>query len=221
MVDEGFNNEIGVDLKTGFVFGGNIHNCDTWMDKMGSSIEAGNKGQPASPRDGSAVELIGLSYSSIRWLADMNKQGNYSYKSVSSVNGDGSKVEWTLAEWAHKIEENFEQNFYVIKGLPNERRPDLINKEHIYKDTLNSGSPWTDYQLRCNFPITMSVAPELFDPQHAWAALQIVRIKLLGPLGIATLDPDDWSYRYISTRTNYFQKFDFSAKNRILFPKLF
>ena len=128
MVDEGFNNEIGVDLKTGFVFGGNIHNCGTWMDKMGSSIEAGNKGQPASPRDGSAVELIGLSYSSIRWLAHMNKQGNYSYKSVSSVNGDGSKVEWTLAEWAHKIEENFEQNFYVIKGLPNERRPDLINK---------------------------------------------------------------------------------------------
>ncbi|KAL1498307.1 hypothetical protein ABEB36_009123 [Hypothenemus hampei] len=196
MTDAGFNNQIGIHPETGFVFGGNQWNCGTWMDKMGSSDKAGNRGKPATPRDGSAVELVGLSKSAISWLAKLNKEGKYPYDGVERLHKNGMITKWTFQEWGEKIQHNFEKCFWIgSKPSPEEARPDLINKKNIYKDSFGASQPWTDYQLRCNFPIAMVAAPELFNPQHAWAALTQAENYLLGLLGMKTLDPEDWNYR--------------------------
>ncbi|KAF5292269.1 hypothetical protein FQR65_LT11232 [Abscondita terminalis] len=213
MSDKGFNNQIGIHPETGFVFGGNDSNCGTWMDKMGSSDKAGNRGKPATPRDGSAIELIGLSKSVISWLSTLYDANLYPYQGVERTSKTGTILSWSFKKWSEKIQNHFEQCFWIdTNKTQNEIRPDLVNKRGIYKDCYGASQEWTDFQLRCNFPIAMVTvrkkcmrakmenctgmfqAPELFDPKHAWIALQKAEKYLLGPLGMKTLDPEDWTY---------------------------
>ncbi|CAF1464414.1 unnamed protein product [Adineta steineri] len=190
MKDQGFNNEISIDIKTGFVQGGNQWNCGTWMDKMGSSDRAGNKGHPATPRDGSAIELVGLSRATISWIIEMNKEGHYPYDSVETSTGSSGKMKLLLTDWINKIDESFEKEFWVDETNSSK----YVNRKQIYKDTLNSTFQWTDYQLRPNFLVAAVVAPEMFDKNHIWAALTQVENILLGPYGMKTLDPSDFNY---------------------------
>lgn len=70
MDSRGFNIELNLDELTGYLYmfpkffrfisGGNNYNCLTWMDKMGSSTSAGNKGIPATSRCGVPIELVAL-----------------------------------------------------------------------------------------------------------------------------------------------------------------
>lgn len=80
----------------------------------------------------------------------------------------------------------------------------LVNRRGIYKDVYGSGPgrEWSDYQLRPNFTIAMTVAPELFDEHHALGALQLADKVLRGPLGMKTLDPLDMQYRPIYDNSN-------------------
>ncbi|XP_006015059.1 glycogen debranching enzyme isoform X2 [Alligator sinensis] len=195
MRDEGFSVTAGINQETGFVCGGNRFNCGTWMDKMGESERARNKGIPATPRDGSAVEIVGLCKSTVRWLLELSKKNEFPYHGVT-VKRHGKEETITYDEWNRKIQGHFEKLFFVSENPsdPNEKYPNLVHKRGIYKDSYGASSPWCDYQLRPNFTIAMVVAPEMFTPERAWKALEVAEKNLLGPLGMKTLDPDDMVY---------------------------
>ena len=83
MTTDGFNILLKVDEETGMINGGNPSNCLTWMDKMGSSYNSGNKGIPATSRSGEPVELAGLLKASLDGLVRLYEQGYYSYNKVN------------------------------------------------------------------------------------------------------------------------------------------
>jgi glycogen debranching enzyme len=195
MSDKGFDIDIKVDWENGFVFGGSQYNCGTWMDKMGESERAKSKGVPGTPRDGAAVEITGLLYSTLAWVARLHSEGKYKYSSVKKA--DGSEISYQA--WADLIKANFERCFFVPKTAKEDEEFDvdskIINRRGIFKDLYLSGKPYEDYQLRPNFPIAMTVAPELFTPSRALHALSVADLVLRGPTGMATLDPKDLNYR--------------------------
>ena len=196
MRDEGFNLDIHVDWKTGMVFGGNQFNCGTWMDKMGESEKAGSKGIPGTPRDGAAVEITGLLYSTLTWLSQLHERGQFKYSGVTVSHSNESI---TYKDWAGKIKANFERCYYIPVDAKDDKHFDVnskvVNRRGIYKDLYRSGKEFEDYQLRPNYPIAMTVAPQLFDPEKALYALSVADTVLRGPTGMATLDPSDWGYR--------------------------
>ena len=195
MKDIGFNVEVNVDWETGLIHGGQQFNCGTWMDKMGESELAGNKGFPGTPRDGAAIEIQGLLKSALRFIIELNKKGKFPYTQVEKANGDTIEFK----QWETLVQENFEKCYYIPQNSSEDKNYNLdasiINRRGIYKDLYKTGKPYEDYQLRANFAIAMTVAPELFDIDHAYGAVLIADSAIRGPLGIKTLDPSDWNYR--------------------------
>eukprot|EP01134_Creolimax_fragrantissima_P004755 CFRG4755T1 len=196
MLSVGFHIDIYVDRDSGIVYGGSEFNCGTWMDKMGESHKAKSVGVPGTPRDGADIEIVGLCKSTVRWLSEMHSRDKFC----------AGVKEFTFAEWDFKLKRSFEKYFFVPidSGKDSYYHIDssIVNRRGIYKDTVGSTKQFTDYQFRPNLCIAMAVAPEMFDPEHAKTCLQMVEKVLLGPLGMATLDPLDWNYRGVYDNAN-------------------
>ncbi|KAI8079775.1 glycogen debranching enzyme [Halteromyces radiatus] len=195
MSDEGFNIDIEVDWKTGLLVGGNAFNCGTWMDKMGESEKAHNKGLPGTSRDGAPIEISGLLKSTLRWIIELEKAGRFKWTQVKAQ--DGKII--LYKDWNRLIQDNFERVYYIPKDPADDTKydvdPRIVNRRTIYKDVWKASKPYTEYQLRPNFCIAMVVAPELFNKQHGQLALQLADTTIKGPLGMRTLDPSDLEYR--------------------------
>jgi glycogen debranching enzyme len=194
MRDEGFNINITCDPLTGFIHGGNRWNCGTWMDKMGEYEEAGNRGVPATPRDGADVEIIGLLASTLRWLSSLEQHG---FSQTPLVVGKTAE-RWTYGQWHELIVQSFEKHFFVPSRGDNDGEYSLdlslISRRGIYKDTVGASDANSDYMFRPNLCVAMVVAPELFNAAHAVEVLGNVTKYLAGPLGMVTLDPSHPRY---------------------------
>ncbi|KAG9394468.1 Glycogen debranching enzyme [Carpediemonas membranifera] len=188
MQAHGFNVDVHVDPETGFAHGGNKQNCGTWMDKMGESRRAGNWGVPSTPRDGADVEIVGLQAACLEWV-----MANAVKRMANDSVYVGSEI-MKIKDWRDRIFRFFDRKFFVS---PNDSSQ-FANKRGIYKDTVGSTDGFPDYQLRPNQAIAMVVAPDIFLPEHAAEAIEMMLKYLVGDglmQGARTLDPDDWAYR--------------------------
>jgi glycogen debranching enzyme len=112
MKEEGFNIDIDVDWETGVIIGGNRLNCGTWQDKMGESAKAGNKGLPATPRDGAPIEITGLLKSALRWVVELHERGEFEWTGVKDQEGKVRSYKY----WNDTLQKNFERVYYVPLG---------------------------------------------------------------------------------------------------------
>lgn len=113
MKDAGFNIDIDLDWTTGLLVGGNEWNCGTWMDKMGESAKAGNKGYPGTPRDGAPIEITGLLKSALRWILQLVEARKFPYTGVQTSHGGTL----TFREWNDRLQASFEHIYYIPKGI--------------------------------------------------------------------------------------------------------
>lgn len=122
-----------------------------------------------TPRRGKAVEINGLWYNALRllesWLRDE----------------EGGKAAQPIAAHAQKCRDSFNRRFWYDAG------------KYLY-DVVD-GESGDDPACRPNQLLAFSLAHPVLEPQHWKAVLQVVRERLLTPVGLRSLSPDHPDYK--------------------------
>ena len=172
----GFHISLYTDWKTGFIFGGNKSNCLTWMDKMGSSVKAKNKGVPATPRLGAPIELTSLLYIGLKFMKMLYSEGYSNYKGITTT-----KFCITYEDWKNKVKNNFEQHFWIpeeeAQFCKYKVESDYVISKGIFKDCY-SGT-MQDYKLRPNALIAIALTPKLFKNKNIKSFIKMAEMNLI------------------------------------------
>lgn len=103
-------------------------NCGTWMDKMGESAQAGNRGIPATPRIGAPIEITGLLKSTLRWLASINGAANKVFPFEGVELSTGNRLSYTA--WDALVQSNFDKCYYVPENPDDDAKRILNSISH-------------------------------------------------------------------------------------------
>jgi predicted glycogen debranching enzyme len=122
-----------------------------------------------TPRRGKAVEINALWYNALRLLEGWDRQHGEEKKAVE------------LAEAATRCQRSFNERFWC---------PDL---DHLY-DVVD-GEQGNDAACRPNQVLAISLRHAILDPVHWQAVLEVVRTRLLTPVGLRSLAPGHPDYK--------------------------
>jgi len=186
-----------LDDYTGFIFGSSSHNCLTWMDKMGSSDKAGNRGVPATPRDGAPIEMTALLKACLDLVVKWNKVKLFEKESVVT----SEKNTLSFKDWAVRIQSNFDKYYWIPADVEHYKEfvlnPKMVGRKGIYKDSYKASREVEDYYLRPNACIAIAVAPSLFVSKERVMRFLSQAEKWLikeDSIGMKTLDPKEHNY---------------------------
>lgn len=137
-------------------------------DRIISWMNSTLNGAPVNPRSGYLVEVNALWYNALRFVANLHAQHG----------GDEELVgQWNLL--AEKIDQSFAPTFFNDFG-------------YLY-DYVDGNM--TDWSVRPNMLIAISLEYSPLDRRSRKAILDIVTKELLTPKGIRSLSPKSWGYR--------------------------
>lgn len=234
MTDAGFNVQVGPRTRlphgeydetwddSGLLFGGNVHNCGTWMDKMGESPAFGTDGVPATPRDGAPVEISALVLSvltalcaavesdaraaaalprrEVLWLpldvSDRPSQSELAqlYRAWDDDSVVPSVPAGQVWSW-QQWRDALQAGFHRAYWIA----PGSVSsvRQACLRDVCGSADAWSDGQLRCNAAVALALVPQVLGAQERQSALHQLERHLLRTAnpGMITLDPAERAYR--------------------------